>query len=109
MTARTLEAAAYLNRWKLSRLHRRGQDCVLAGDLDGSLVDYAAKGTKIDLDGVEKVENRDNYKVKLIWKNGDMIHVWIDAQTFLETKLKGSPRLDGVEHPVEVYFAITDR
>jgi hypothetical protein len=77
----------------------------LQADLDGPLVDYAAKGTKIDLDGVEKVENRDNYKVKLTLKNGDMIHVWIDAQTFLETKIEGQPRrLDGVEHPVEVYF-----
>ena len=64
----------------------------LQADLDGPLVDYAAKGTKIDLDGVEKVENRDNYKVKLTLKNGDMIHVWIDAQTFLETKIEGQPR-----------------
>jgi hypothetical protein len=77
----------------------------LQADLDGPLVDYAAKGTKIDLDGVEKVENRDNYKVKLTLKDGEMIHVWIDAQTFLETKIEGQPRrLDGVEHPVEVYF-----
>jgi len=34
-------------------------------DLDGPLVDYAAKGTKIDLDGVEKADGRDNYKLKL--------------------------------------------
>src|SRR5437764_1600366 len=31
----------------------------MQADLDGPLVDYAAKGTKIELDGVEKVENRD--------------------------------------------------
>jgi hypothetical protein len=29
----------------------------------------------------------------------------VDAQTFLETKIEGQPRrLDGVYHPVEVYY-----
>jgi len=74
-------------------------------DLDGPLVDYAAKGTHVEMAGTEKVENRDNYKLKLTMKNGKSINVWIDAQTFLETKMEGQPRrLDGVYHPVEVYF-----
>jgi outer membrane lipoprotein-sorting protein len=77
----------------------------MQADLDGPLVDYAAKGTVISLDGMEKVENRDTYKVKLTLKNRQAIHVWIDAQTFLEAKIEGQPRrLDGVDHPVEVYF-----
>jgi len=74
-------------------------------DLDGPLVDYAAKGSRVELDGMEKVEDRDTYKLKLTMKNGQSVHLWIDAQTFLETKMEGQPRrLDGVEHPVEVYF-----
>ena len=74
-------------------------------DLDGPLVDYAAKGTKIDLDGIEKVEDRDNYKLKLTLKGGQETHVWVDAETFLETKIEGQPRrLDGTYHPVEVYY-----
>lgn len=74
-------------------------------DLDGPLVDYAAKGTRVEFAGTEKIEDRDTYKLKLTMKNGQAIHVWIDAQTFLETKIEGQPRrLDGVEHPVEVYF-----
>jgi len=33
------------------------------------------------------------------------MHVWIDAQTYLEAKIEGQPRqLDGVLHPVEVYY-----
>jgi hypothetical protein len=77
----------------------------LQADLDGFLVDYATKGTRIELAGVEQVENRDTYKLKLIMKEGNAIHVWIDAQTFLEVKMEGQPRrLDGVYHPVEVYF-----
>jgi len=74
-------------------------------DLDGPLVDYAAKGSKIELAGTEKVEDRDNYKIKLTTADGNSFQVWIDAQTFLETKMEGQPRrLDGVDHPVEIYF-----
>jgi hypothetical protein len=74
-------------------------------ELDGFLVDYAAKGTKIELAGMEKVENRDTYKLKLTMKSGQALHVWIDADTFLEAKIEGQPRLlDGTYHPVEVYY-----
>jgi hypothetical protein len=74
-------------------------------ELDGSLVDYADKGTRIELDGIEKVEDHDAYKLKLIMKDGRTTHVWIDTQTFLEAKIEGQPRrLDDVEHPVEVYY-----
>ena len=77
----------------------------MQADLDGPLVDYAAKGTQIELAGMEKVEDRDTYKLKLTMKNGEAIHVWIDAQTFLEAKIEGQPRrLDGTYHPVEIYF-----
>jgi hypothetical protein len=74
-------------------------------DLDGPLVDYATKGSKVELAGMEKVEGRDNYKIKLTLKNGESKNVWIDAQTFLETKIEGTPRrLDGTDHAVEVYY-----
>ena len=77
----------------------------LQPDLDGPLVDYAAKGTQIELAGMEKVEDRDTYKLKLTLKNGQAVHVWIDAQTFLESKIEGQPRrLDGVDHPIEIYY-----
>lgn len=74
-------------------------------DLDGPLIDYIAKGNQIELVGKEKVQDRDNYNVKVTMKDGGAIHVWIDAQTFLETKMEGQPRrLDGTDHPVEVYL-----
>lgn len=70
-------------------------------ELDGYLVDYVAKRTRIELDGIERVENRDTYKLKLTLKSGDLAHVWVDAQTFLEAKVEGQPRrLDGTYHPV---------
>jgi len=57
------------------------------------------------LDGTETVEGHDTYKLKVIEKSGHTVHVWVDAKTFLETKIDGQPRtLDGTEHPVEVYY-----
>jgi len=74
-------------------------------DLDGPLVDYAVKGTKVDLDGIEKVEGRDAYKLKLTQKSGDVRHVWIDAQNFMEVKIEGTPRrMDGKMRPVVIYL-----
>jgi hypothetical protein len=77
----------------------------IQADLDGPLVDYAAKGTRVELAGTEKVEGRDAYKIKMTMQSSQVLHVWIDALTFLETKIEGQPRrLDGTDHPVEVYF-----
>ncbi len=74
-------------------------------EIDGPLIDYAAKGTRIELDGIEPVEGQDAYKLKLTFKDGRQLHVWVDANTFLETKVEGTPRrLDGKLHPVEVYY-----
>jgi hypothetical protein len=74
-------------------------------ELDGPLVDYVAKGTKVELEGAEKVEDRDTYRLRLTLKTGRTMHVWVDAHTWLETKSEGQPRkLDGVEHPVETYY-----
>jgi hypothetical protein len=77
----------------------------LQSDLDGPLIDYAVKGTRIELVGQEQVEGEETYKLKLTSKDGQSMHIWIDSRTFLETKMEGQPRrMDGTDHPVEVYF-----
>lgn len=74
-------------------------------DLDGLLVDYAAKGTLVTLEGVEKVEGRDAYKLKLALKGRQVRHLWIDAETFLDVKIEGTPRrMDGRMRQVEIYY-----
>ena len=73
-------------------------------DLDGPLVDYATKGTKVESAGVEKVEGHDCYKLKLTLKSGDVQYVWIDTQSFLDVKVSGTPRrMDGRMHNVYIY------
>lgn len=74
-------------------------------DLDGPLVDFAAKGTRVELDGIEKVDGKETYRLKLTYKGGQVQHLWVDARTFLESKIEGTPRhLDGKYHPVEIYY-----
>jgi hypothetical protein len=96
----------FLNRLEVEPFSPEEMDVTSQqADLDGYLIDYAAKGNKVELVGMEKVENRDTYKMKLTLKNGKTMQVWIDSQTFLELKMEGTPRrLDGVNHPVEVYY-----
>jgi len=77
----------------------------LASDLDGPLIDYAAKGNKVELEAIERVEGNDCYKIKVTLKSGAVTHAWINAKTFLEAKMEGQPKMvDGVYHPVEVYY-----
>jgi len=97
----------YLNRMEVeSFTDDELRKSSLQSELDGPLVDYAAKGTTVALEGTEKVNDRDTYRLKLTMKDGHSIHVWIDAKTFLEAKIEGTPRrLDGVEHSVEVYMS----
>jgi hypothetical protein len=73
-------------------------------DLDGPLVDYLAKGTKLELAGPEKVEGKENYCLKLTMKNHHTLRVWVDAGTFLDTEMEGTPRLDGKYQPVEIFL-----
>jgi hypothetical protein len=81
------------------------QQASLDSEIDGPLIDYASKGTQVALAGVEKVEGRDAYKLKLTLKGGQVRYLWIDAQTFLDVKVEGAPRrMDGKMRPVEVYY-----
>ena len=96
----------FLNRMEVEPYTQEETKTALAqSELDGPLVDYQAKGTKIEYVGIEKVEGRDTYKLKLTFKNGDQKNIWIDADTFLEARIEGAQRrLDGVYHPVYIYY-----
>jgi hypothetical protein len=74
-------------------------------ELDGPLVDYAAKGNKVELEGIERVEDHDAYKLKVTMRGGQMQRVWLDAETFLEVKVEGTPRrMDKKMRPVSIYL-----
>jgi hypothetical protein len=76
-----------------------------ATELDGPLIDYAKKGTKIELVGAQAVEGKSAYKLKLTQKDGTQRYLWLDAKSFLEVKLEGDPRrIDGRMRKVAIYY-----
>jgi hypothetical protein len=53
---------------------------------------------------MEKVEGHDAYKLKVTTKSGQVQYVWVDAQSFLDVKVSGTPRrMDGKMHNVSIY------
>jgi outer membrane lipoprotein-sorting protein len=74
-------------------------------ELDGPLFNYAQKGTKVELLGMEPVEGHNAYKLKLTMKGGEERNLWVDAASFLELKIDGEPRkLNGRPHKVAIYY-----
>ena len=74
-------------------------------DLDGPLIDSAAKNTKVLLEGTELVDGRKTYRLKLTLRDGQERHLWIDAETFLDAKIDGTRIVGGTAWPVETYFS----
>jgi hypothetical protein len=57
-----------------------------APGLDGPLIDYAAKGNTVALEGVEVLQGHKAYHLSVHLSSGETDHVWIDAKTFLDLR-----------------------
>src|SRR5690242_16412132 len=62
------------------------EDVAQQADLDGPLVDAAAKGNTISLLGKDDSDSRPVWELRVRRKNGEERFVYIDAETFLQTK-----------------------
>jgi hypothetical protein len=96
----------FLNRGDIEPFTPEQVKSAAAADaLDGPLIDYAAKGSKIESAGLDAVEGHAAYKLKVTSRAGTTRNLWVDANTFLEVKIDGEPRvLDGHPHKVAVYY-----
>ncbi len=96
----------YLNRNEVEPYTAaEAKSAAAAAELDGPLVDFERKGTKVELAGTEVVEGRNTYRLKLTLKGGEQRNLWIDAATFLEAKIDGDPRrMDGRMRKVAVFY-----
>ena len=65
--------------------------------IDGSLVDYKAKGSTIELAGKEDVGGTQAYKLKVTKKAGNVDYDFLDAKTFLPIKSTGKRQQNGKE------------
>jgi hypothetical protein len=57
-----------------------------AADFAGALVDWKAKGYKLDYLGTEDVDGTDAYKLRVTRPNGDITYVFLDPDYFLEIR-----------------------
>jgi uncharacterized protein YgiM (DUF1202 family) len=54
----------------------------------GGLVNYKEKGNAIELVGKEKLDKKDVYHLKLTTKDGQVMDQFLDAETYLVSKVK---------------------
>ncbi|MGA7178361.1 MAG: hypothetical protein WBX11_02075 [Thiobacillaceae bacterium] len=73
--------------------------------IDGPLMDYQSEGITITLDGMEKVDGANAYRLSLLLPSGSRRHVWIDAQSFLDIKSdRKSQNASGAPGTVSKYY-----
>ncbi|HEY8132108.1 MAG TPA: hypothetical protein VII12_09460, partial [Thermoanaerobaculia bacterium] len=56
-------------------------------DFDGPLVNYQAKGNKVEYVGMEPVEGTDAYKLKVTLKSGDVEYFYMDTDYYVPIKI----------------------
>jgi hypothetical protein len=70
-------------------------------EIDGPLVDWKAKGSKVEYLGTEDVEGTEAYKLKVTRKNGDVCFVYLDPDYFLEIRVLTQRVEQGAQVEVE--------
>jgi hypothetical protein len=73
-------------------------------DIDGPLVDYKGKGNQIELDGKEKIDGSDAFKLKITQKDGAVRYDYIDATSYLEVKWQGEIEAGDKKFVAESFF-----
>ena len=72
-----------------------------ATDLQGPLLDYAAKGHRVEYLGREDVDGSNTYVLRLTRASGDVETYYLDPDTFLEIRLLRKTTTRGVERESE--------
>jgi outer membrane lipoprotein-sorting protein len=73
------------------------KDIVDEADFDGPMIDYKAKGHKVEYLGKEELEGTPVHKLKMTKKNGDESIIYIDADSSLEIKMTSKRKVQGQE------------
>jgi hypothetical protein len=65
-------------------------------DIGGALVDYAARGSKVEYLGTEDIDGTAAHKLKVTRSNGDLQYVYLDPDYFLEIRVESQRTVRGV-------------
>src|SRR3712207_2212765 len=70
-------------------------------DIDGPLVNYRAKGVKVEYAGMDEVEGTDAHKLKVTLANGDVRFYFMDTDYFVPIKIETKRMIRGAEREYE--------
>ena len=73
-------------------------------DIDGPLVDWKEKGSRIELAGREAVEGREAYKLKVTLKSGGVLTAYVDVESASLVRTESTRRVRGKPVQVETTF-----
>ena len=79
------------------------KDLIEDVDMDGGLVDWAAKGNKVEYVGTEKLEGGPAYALKLTYACGRVSTIFLDASSYQEVKRVVTRKQMGQEIEMEVF------
>jgi len=73
-------------------------------DIQGNLIDYQAKGHKVELIGTEEIEGTECYKIKVTRKTSGEQTLFIDKASHLVLKVSSKKKAMGQEMDVNIEF-----
>ncbi len=71
------------------------KDAIDQADMEGELYNYKKKGHSIEFIGKVNLDGKPAYKLKLTTKDGNLKTYFIDADTYLITKVKATVKANG--------------
>ena len=76
-----------------------------ASDMDGQLWKYKEKGHQLELEGIEDLEGKEVYVLKLTKKSGTIDHYYLGKDDYLLKKVVSRVMANGMEMEVEVLLS----
>ncbi len=73
-------------------------------DIDGPLVDWKSKGSRVELVGREAVGGRDAWKLKVTLKSGGVLTAWLDVKSAELVRTEAVRRVGGKQVRIETTF-----
>jgi hypothetical protein len=72
-----------------------------AADFDGPLVNYQAKGNKVEYQGIVQIEGSDAHKLKVTRPNGDVSFYYLDTEYYVPIRIDTQRMIRGAPQEFE--------
>jgi len=73
-------------------------------DIDGPLIDWKAKGHKVEYAGRETINDNETYKLKVTRNSGPILHIYVDVESFRRVRAESIKLVRGRTVQVQVSY-----